>query len=389
MAASMTEQTLAIIKPDAIMAGKQAEILDMIGKNAFTLVSQDLVLLTPERAKAFYAEHDGKAFFEGLTDFMCSGPCLVLVLAKANGIKAWRALMGPTNSEVARASAPDSVRGLFGTDGRRNATHGSDSPLSAQREIKFFFPRLIVEPLPGVDAAKSKLTEAVVPILTTGLTELCRAKPQNPVEWLANWLLENNPNNPTDTTAADAKSRIVFVLGGPGSGKGTQSKLLKAEFRYEHVSVGDLLREEQAKPDSAEAAVILDCTTNGTLVPTSIVLTLLKRALDKKPGATFLVDGFPRSLEQVREFEQMIGAPTNVLFFDVSRDAMTARLLERGKTSGRADDNMESILKRFDTFSEQSMPVIELYEHQGKVNRINAELAIDEVFAATKSVFTK
>ena len=72
MAASMTEQTLAIIKPDAIMAGKQAEILDMIGKNAFTLVSQDLVLLTPERAKAFYAEHDGKAFFEGLTDFMCS-----------------------------------------------------------------------------------------------------------------------------------------------------------------------------------------------------------------------------------------------------------------------------------------------------------------------------
>ena len=107
MAASMTEQTLAIIKPDAIMAGKQAEILDMIGKNAFTLVSQDLVLLTPERAKAFYAEHDGKAFFEGLTDFMCSGPCLVLVLAKANGIKAWRALMGPTNSEVARASAPD------------------------------------------------------------------------------------------------------------------------------------------------------------------------------------------------------------------------------------------------------------------------------------------
>ena len=74
MAASMTEQTLAIIKPDAIMAGKQAEILDMIGKNAFTLVSQDLVLLTPERAKAFYAEHDGKAFFEGLTDFMCSGP---------------------------------------------------------------------------------------------------------------------------------------------------------------------------------------------------------------------------------------------------------------------------------------------------------------------------
>ena len=101
MAASMTEQTLAIIKPDAIMAGKQAEILDMIGKNAFTLVSQDLVLLTPERAKAFYAEHDGKAFFEGLTDFMCSGPCLVLVLAKANAIKAWRALMGPTNSEVA------------------------------------------------------------------------------------------------------------------------------------------------------------------------------------------------------------------------------------------------------------------------------------------------
>lgn len=83
--------------------------------------------LTRRRAEEFYAEHAGKPFFAGLVEFMTSGPIYALCLAKAHAIHAWRAAMGPTNSEKARETAPKSLRALFGTDGRRNACHGSDS----------------------------------------------------------------------------------------------------------------------------------------------------------------------------------------------------------------------------------------------------------------------
>ncbi|KAL3148410.1 50S ribosomal protein L3 [Trebouxia sp. C0009 RCD-2024] len=136
------EKTYAMIKPDALRAGKAEEICQLIEVHGFTIIAKQKLQLTPQRAQDFYGEHKGKPFFETLVNFMTSGPVYALVLAKQNAIKEWRSLMGPTNSNTARAEKPKSLRALYGTDGTQNATHGSDSPASAAREIRFFFPQL-------------------------------------------------------------------------------------------------------------------------------------------------------------------------------------------------------------------------------------------------------
>lgn len=104
-----------------------------------------LLQLTATRAAEFYSEHEGKPFFSNLVSFMTSGPIWAVVLAKPGAIKAWRELMGPTNSIKAREEKPRCLRALYGADGTQNATHGSDSPASAAREIKFFFPTLVLD----------------------------------------------------------------------------------------------------------------------------------------------------------------------------------------------------------------------------------------------------
>lgn len=104
----------------------------------------------------------------------------------------------------------------------------------------------------------------------------------------------------------------------------------------------------------------------------------------KGAGGRFLIDGFPRKLDQALKFEESVCAAEFVLFYDCPEAAMEARLLERGKTSGRADDNEESIRKRFRTFVETSMPVVEYYEKQGRVVKIDATPAPEEVEAKTR-----
>ena len=92
-----------------------------------------------ETAGMFYEEHTGKGFFDNLTNSMSSDVCIGMELIADNAIKSWRAFIGPTNSEVAKKEAPNSIRGMFGTDGTKNAVHGSDSTESAAREINFWF----------------------------------------------------------------------------------------------------------------------------------------------------------------------------------------------------------------------------------------------------------
>lgn len=153
----------------------------------------------------------------------------------------------------------------------------------------------------------------------------------------------------------------VFVLGGPGSGKGTQCARIVAEFGYTHLSAGDLLRAEVTR-GSAQGASITACISAGALVPVSVTLALLQQAMRAAPrGARFLIDGFPRALDQAIPFEAAIGAPRFVLSFDCPEPVMRARLLARGATSGRADDNAEVIGKRFRTYVEQSLPVLSHY----------------------------
>eukprot|EP00877_Chromochloris_zofingiensis_P005325 jgi/Chrzof1/14794/Cz09g16130.t1 len=178
---------------------------------------------------------------------------------------------------------------------------------------------------------------------------------------------------------------IIFVLGGPGSGKGTQCERIVAKYGYKHLSAGNLLRDE-VKSGSAVGKKCEQIMKEGKLVPMEVTIALLKNAMVKSNANEFLIDGFPRALDQAHAFEDMIKPCRMVLFFDCPEDEMERRLLKRGETSGRTDDNAETIKKRFHTFIDQSMPVIEHYEHQGKAHRISAVPAPEEVFNVVQSI---
>ena len=230
-------------------------------------------------------------------------------------------------------------------------------------------------------------------------------------------------------------SKIVFVLGGPGSGKGTQCDKILAEYadlgvhhfsagvpanlgctpsypwastmsgsqgycnmfaftecnvslpqslpsHLEHYfAAGDLLRDAVKNGNTELEAIMKE----GKLVPMETTIGLLKDAMIASGGSTFLIDGFPRALDQAEAFEAGIQPCDTVLFFDCSEEAMRERLLERGKTSGRADDNEETIVKRFHTFVEQSKPVVDVYKTKGKCHDISAMRTPDEVFVDVKA----
>lgn len=372
MESSEIQSTLALVKPDAF--SRTEEILETIKAANFTIAQKETLTLSKDRAAQFYVEHKERPFYDDLTTFMSSGPIVAIVLRRANAITGWRELLGPTNPESARTEAPSSIRAIFGTDATKNAAHGSDSPASATREIAFFFPGW--EAAYSGPEAKAYLTRTVCPVLTKALTEMCRLGPEEPLQWLGKYLLrESKP-----------KRRIFFVLGGPGSGKGTQCAELVKRFGFDHFSAGDLLRKEVGS-GSEHGNMIGDMIKEGKIVPGHITIGLLKAAIEgsDKPGV--LIDGFPRQLDQAGGFEKDVADFDFVLFFDCPEEEMERRLLERGKTSGRTDDNIESIRKRFKTFVETSMPVIEYYEAKGKVHRIDATQSIEEVTKKVLSLF--
>jgi len=210
-----------------------------------------------------------------------------------------------------------------------------------------------------------------------------------------------SPTNPTaaETPAFDAtKVMVIFVLGGPGAGKGTQCGRIVEDFGFVHLSAGDLLREEQDREGSQFGALIHEHIRNGTIVPMEVTVKLLENAmraeLDKThSGAAwenghgrFLVDGFPRKMDQAIKFDETVCMSSFVLFFDTTEEVMLARLLERGKTSGREDDNVESIKKRFRTFVETSMPVVDKYSAEGKVIKIDSTRPVEVVHADVSKV---
>ncbi|KAL6091584.1 hypothetical protein STEG23_001239 [Scotinomys teguina] len=152
--------------------------------------------LSPEHCSNFYVEQYGKMFFPNLTAYMSSGPLVTMILARYNAISYWKELMGPSNSLLAKETHPDSLRAIYGTDELRNALHGSKDFAASEREIRFMFPDVIIEPIPIGQAAKDYLNLHIMPTLLRGLTELCKQKPADPYSWLADWLLKNNPNKP-------------------------------------------------------------------------------------------------------------------------------------------------------------------------------------------------
>ena len=130
------ERTFAIIKPDAVKNGVIGRILARIEQEGFRVVAMRLQHLSKREAEGFYAVHSEKSFFGGLTDFMSSGPCVLLCLEAPDAIKKWRTLMGATNPANAE---PGTMRKEFGASIDNNATHGSDAPETAAFELGYFF----------------------------------------------------------------------------------------------------------------------------------------------------------------------------------------------------------------------------------------------------------
>ena len=130
------ERTFAIIKPDAVERLHVGEILTRIEKAGFTIRAIRLLHLTKKEAEGFYAVHRTRPFFDSLTDFMSSGPCVVMALEAPDAIRKWRTLMGTTDPSTAEAGT---LRREFGSSIERNATHGSDAPETAAFELGYFF----------------------------------------------------------------------------------------------------------------------------------------------------------------------------------------------------------------------------------------------------------
>ncbi|GAA5903727.1 bifunctional uridylate/adenylate kinase [Sporobolomyces salmoneus] len=183
---------------------------------------------------------------------------------------------------------------------------------------------------------------------------------------------------------------VIFVLGGPGAGKGTQCARLVQEHQFVHLSAGDLLRAEQARSGSEYGEMIKTYIKEGKIVPMEVTIKLLENAMRselEQPATTtegrkkrFLIDGFPRQMDQAVKFDESVCPSSLVLFLVCPENILQERLLERGKTSGRDDDNAESIKKRFQTFINTSMPVVEYYRKQGKVVDIDSSKTIDQVY---------
>ena len=130
------QRTLSIIKPDAVKRHLIGAILARFEQQGFNIAAAKMVQLNREQAEGFYAEHQGKPFFESLVEYMISAPVFVSVLEKENAVQDYRTLMGTTNPETA---AEGTIRRDFALSQRENSVHGSDSPESAAREIAYFF----------------------------------------------------------------------------------------------------------------------------------------------------------------------------------------------------------------------------------------------------------
>ena len=135
----MNERTLSIIKPDGVARGLIGEVISRFEKAGFQIIAMKMVHLSKEEWEVFYAEHKGQPYYEGLVDFMSSGPSVVLALEGEDIIARYRKMMGATDPEKAEEGT---IRKAFATDGRHNVVHGSDSPENAAREIEHFFKNL-------------------------------------------------------------------------------------------------------------------------------------------------------------------------------------------------------------------------------------------------------
>lgn len=224
----------------------------------------------------------------------------------------------------------------------------------------------------------------VLAALAIGSTVFSLSYQKNdPAEFLEEAPTGDDSKETTKPAFSPDQVSVVFVLGGPGAGKGTQCAKLVKDYQFVHLSAGDLLRAERNREGSKYGEMISHYIKEGLIVPQEVTVELLKQAIREnyeKGKTKFLVDGFPRKMDQAITFEKQIVPSKFTLFFDCPERVMLQRLIERGKTSGRDDDNIDSIKKRFKTFVDTSMPVVDYFSHQSKVVKLSCDHSVDEVY---------
>ena len=183
---------------------------------------------------------------------------------------------------------------------------------------------------------------------------------------------------------------VVFVLGGPGAGKGTMCELAESQLGWTHLSTGDLLRAEREAGGSA-AATIDEYIKAGKLVPNEVVVALLKNAMETVTRTTgrnnFLLDGFPRSMDNLEGWYEVFGREElpKMLYFECPFEVLEKRILGRAKYTGRSDDNIESIKLRFDTFKTETLPIVEFFKSKELCVEVDTGQDRQSVYASVES----
>lgn len=186
------------------------------------------------------------------------------------------------------------------------------------------------------------------------------------------------------------KPKVLYVLGGPGSGKGTQCENFIKNFGFKHLSAGELLREE-VKRGTELGQEINGYITQGLLVPGETTVRLLRNTMEELGWNKhiFIIDGFPRNFSNIEFWQNVMKDDVEivgVLYLSCSEETMQSRILKRGLTSGRTDDNAEAFKTRIRIYLDESYPVIEHYRKLNKLYEANANGSVEECYIECKKI---
>ena len=183
----------------------------------------------------------------------------------------------------------------------------------------------------------------------------------------------------------------IVIFGAPGSGKGTQSELIINEYGLEHISTGDVLREE-IKNETELGKTAKTFIDKGQLIPDELMVDILAHVYDAfgKEHKGVIFDGFPRTIPQAEALKKMLGERGHriaaMIELDVPEDILMDRLIKRGQQSGRSDDDEETIKKRLGVYHNQTAPLIEWYQKEGLHHHVKGFGELQEIFADIKQV---
>ena len=182
----------------------------------------------------------------------------------------------------------------------------------------------------------------------------------------------------------------IVIFGAPGSGKGTQSDRLISKYGLHHISTGEVLRDRIAR-GTALGKIADSYISKGQLIPDDLMIRVLEHVLDSDPENTskgVIFDGFPRTIDQAKALKKMLASRGSkvhaVVGLEVPEDELIRRMINRGKETGRADDNLDTIKNRLSVYHSQTSPLREYYISEGKYHGIDGAGDVDEIFSRIK-----